>query len=733
MLHSLMVLGLFAVQIGAPPSEEPERPTLRAERLRDGSEITLDGRLDEAAWNTASPAQGFRQREPREGVPASETTEVRVLYDRHNLYVGVTARDSRPKEVIARILQRDRLMVPDFDGRHEFAGDDGVVLVLDPFYDRRNAVVFATNPNGAEFEALITDESPRLNVDWRAVWSVRAARTKDGWSAEFEIPFRTLRYPAGAGATPWGFNVYRMIRRKSEQVLWAGWSREEGGFYRVSRAGDLLGLEQLPRRGFNLELKPYGLAGLSQEQLESAPPAIDSDAEIDAGVDLKWEVSPGLVLDATLNPDFAQVEADQEEINLTRFDLFFPEKRDFFLENAGVFEFGTRGFDEPPPFLLFFSRTIGIVDGEETPVWGGVRLTGRAGRQTLGFLDVVTGNANAEPTTNYGVLRVKRDLGASNYLGAMVTDRRSTESSNSTAGVDASFWPSGSLNLQGFFARTFTSGLGGEDDAYRVAVDYTGDRAGLWGEYLRIGPETNAEMGFITRTDMKRLFLYPRLTFRPEALGLRTFELFGYAKHVTRVDGEKQDLTVGPMVMVEWDSGEDAGAYYAGGYTRLDEPFDLSDRIPVPAGDYDNDNLGMWINTSKKRVVSAEFDAVRIDTYDGRLVTLAGSVTATPGSHLACTASLARNSATLPGGSFTAYVSALRLSWAFSTRLSASAYLQHNSLEDKFVANFRLNFVHRPGSDLFFVINEERGGDDRSAWDLANRGVVVKLTYLVRF
>jgi hypothetical protein len=336
-----------------------QEPSVKAVRLAPRSEeLRIDGRLDEAAWARTDPAGQLRQREPQEGAFATETTEVRVLYDAHNLYVGVLARDREPARVIARILQRDKLMQPGgFDGRHEFAGDDGVAILLDPFRDRRNAVVFATNPNGAEFDALITDEGPTFNADWRGVWRVAAQRLDDGWSAEFEIPFRTLRYPQAAEQT-WGFNVVRMIRRKNEEALWAAWARDEG-FHRVSRAGRLEGLAALPRSGMNLEVKPFGLAGGTHEAGKSVA------GRADVGLDAKWEVRPGIVLDATVNPDFAQVEADDQQVNLTRFDLFFPEKRDFFLENAGIFEFGTRGFGETPPFLLFFSRRIGIKEEED--------------------------------------------------------------------------------------------------------------------------------------------------------------------------------------------------------------------------------------------------------------------------------------------------------------------------------------------------------------------------------
>ena len=235
------------------------RPAIRAVRVADGT-ITLDGRLTEASWHQALPTGGFRQREPEDGAPAHDTTEVRVLYDEGVLYVGIVARTRAGGSIVARVLQRDRLLASDFFGRPQFGSDDAVAIVLDAFHDHRNAAIFATNPNGAEFDALLTDEGREFNVDWRAVWSVRAARLDHGWSAEFAIPFRTLRYPAGTGPQTWGFNVARVARSHNEESLWTAWSRDNEGLHRVSRAGHLVGLAALPRSGLALETKPYLLA-----------------------------------------------------------------------------------------------------------------------------------------------------------------------------------------------------------------------------------------------------------------------------------------------------------------------------------------------------------------------------------------------------------------------------------------------------------------------------------------
>ncbi|MFH1764298.1 MAG: DUF5916 domain-containing protein, partial [Gemmatimonadota bacterium] len=415
----------------AAAQEPSPQNTLQALRISPvvSQAFRLDGLLAETVWSEAAAITRLVQTEPLEGEAATEGTEVLVLYDDENLYIGIRALDSEPDRIARRILQRDKIMEKDpFEGRPIFAGDDAVAILLDPFDDNRNGYVFATNANGAEFDALLADEGKEFNVDWRGVWEVAGASTEEGWSAEFKIPLRTLRYP-NPSAEPWGFNVFRMIRRKNETVLWQAWSRDDGGFHRVSQAGNLEGIRDLPAAGRNLEVKPFVLGGIRQTREDDG--SLSRTMETSIGLDLKTEVRPGLVLDLTLNTDFAQVEVDDEQVNLTRFGLFFPEKRDFFLENSGIFDFGVQGNPfEPPQFQMFFSRKIGIEEDEEevVPILGGGRLTGRLGGQTVGLLTVVTDEVkDLVPREVFSVVRVKRDVGANNYLGLMATDRRSSE------------------------------------------------------------------------------------------------------------------------------------------------------------------------------------------------------------------------------------------------------------------------------------------------------------------
>jgi hypothetical protein len=697
--------------------------------VRVAAAIRVDGLLDEPAWRTAPVATGLRQREPREGAPASEATEVRVLYDRDSLYVGVLARDREPGRVIARLLERDKVMEQGLDNTARFTGDDVVALTLDPFQDRRNAFFFATNANGAEFDALVTDESPALNVDWRAVWQVAARRTAAGWSAEFAIPFRSLRYPRGEGEQTWGFDVERIIRRRNEDTLWSAWSRAEGGLNRVSRAGRLLGLSGLPRHAFDVELKPFGLEGVTR--VRGADGRAPEQGEWRLGADAKWEVQPGLVLDATARPDFAQVEADDQVVNLTRFELFFPEKRDFFLENAGIFDFGTRGSYETPPFLMFFSRRIGIAGDAEAPVLGGVRLTGRAGRQTVGLLDVLTNETDGEPRTNFGVLRLKRDVGRRGYLGGMLTDRRTSRGSETDFGADTSLWASERLNLQGFAART-TGSDGTADWAWRGAAEYQGDPVYLSGEYLQIGPQAQTGMGFVTRTDVRRESGKAQYTFRPGVLGLRNVAVYVGGKHQTRVSGEEQDGNWFSGLSLQNDKGDGLSATHVRGFTVVDYGFELADRIPIASGRSNLRDTEISAYSSQNRPLGASASASLMKLWGGELSSLTGGVQLRGGSHVSLSASLTRSAAKMPAGSFVAHVSGLRLVWTPSTRVAAGVYAQYNGLERRFVGNFRLRYSYRPGSDLYVVFNEERGepGDPRA---LLSRGFAVKLSYLLRF
>ena len=724
------LVGMAGPLVGSMQMPVAGSDSIAALRIEPGDgAVLLDGLMSEPFWARAHVVSDFRQREPEEGVPATERTEVRIAYDSETLYIGIEAYDSEPDRIVSRLRQRDRVMGRAGFGGVSFEGDDGVAILLDAFHDHRNAVILATNPNGAEYDALITDES-EVNVDWRAVWRVASSRTGRGWSTELAIPWRTLRYPTGVEGRVWGLNVFRVIQRKQEQVLWRSWEREGGGFGRVGRAGHLVGLRGLPRPGLNVEAKPFVLAGRTQARDGAGDLA--SDNELDIGIDLKSELRPGLVLDVTVNTDFAQVEVDDEQVNLSRFSLFFPEKRDFFLENAGIFEFGRGGFFGPPPYLMFFSRRIGIGPEGEVPLVGGARLTGRVGGQTVGFLSTVTDASGGRDSEIFNVARVKRDVGSSHYIGAMVTDRRGEGPANTVAGVDGRFQLTPALILDAFTSHSFTGGDGGNGLAYSASLNFTTDPYGFFLEHLAIDEDAVAGSGFITRTDLRRSSLNLRRRIRPGVAGLRLNDFRINGEYQSALSGRFQDWSAGLSTAPTWNSGDNANLSLTIGETRVDDAFLLADTLPVPAGRYSEDAWSARVSTSSARPWTISVNGGIEDFFGGDLSTVGTTLTVTPDPSIALSASLTRNHVDIESGSFTADITSLRAVWALSTKMTTNALVQYNSLSRDLVTNVRFNFIHRPGSDLYVVFTEGRSDVDGSRVPV-DRGMVVKFTYLVRF
>jgi hypothetical protein len=727
-------LFLGPVRAGSAQADRPgtgERPRLRAHRI-EAAAIRLDGVLDEPTWREAEVATGFRQREPDEGAAATERTEVRVLYDGETLYIGVRAFDSEPERIIGRQLQRDaRLGLARF---RSAGGDDAVEVILDTFHDGRNAYYFATNPRGAQTDGLITDESENPDLNWDAVWNVRTRVTAEGWTAELAIPLRTLRYPAGAEAQVWGFNVQRTVARKTEQSLWTAWSRDNEGLTRVSRAGELVGLDSLAG-GLAAYVKPYLLTETGQDYAARPGGSVAFDPSV--GLDTKVGFESGLVLDLTVNTDFAQVEADEEQIDLTRFNLFFPEKREFFLENAGIFEFGAPQFFGPPFLLLFFSRrigleTIGFVEARTVPMIAGVRLTGRTGRQTIGVLDVLTGEEGSvgAPVTNFAVGRVKRDVGQRSYVGAIVTHRlEDGGASNLAGGVDWTLWVSNPMSFSGFAAGMTDSERDVSDRAWQLKLDYTGDWIGGVAEHLEIGPDMAPGVGFVRRLDMARTMLGFRLTPRPPIGGLRKIDIFNRLEYVASAETRQvRDRVWEVSVSPQLDAGDRARFQLRYQFQRLVRSFELTPGVTVPAGDYEDWTATASLTTSRARPISARVSAGTGGFWDGRRWQIDGSIFF-DSPHVSVELGESHNNVDVPGGAFTTDLVRARIKLAVNTRLFGNALIQYNSQTGSFSVNFRVDWIHRPGSDLFIVFNERRDIVD-GRWTPQSRAFVVKLTYL---
>ena len=726
---ALALLGLGAVwgpeelraQEGAPPTVAVS--ATRVERAPD-----VDGRLDEEEWSLAEVATGLRQREPQEGEPASEETEVRVLYTQSALYVGVTLRDRDPGAIVARTYDRDALA--DFGGPFgglEGAPDDMFAFVLDTYHDRRNAYLFMTNPLGNLTDALIENEGTNVNVDWDGVWDVAARRTDDGWAAEFEIPFWTLKFHDDPGT--WGFNFARVIKRRTEESLWASFGRDNGGLFRIARAGDLRGLAGLDRPA-DFQITPYALGEASRADREVDP--LDEGLDLKLGGDAKWGLDENWTLDLTANTDFAQVEADVEQINLTRFSLFFPEKRDFFLENAGIFEFGSRGFGGPPALLLFFSRRIGISPEGEVQLLGGARLTGRAGPWSVGVLDVVTAEDAGQPRTNWSVARVRRNVGRRAQWGAILTARSpgggETEGSY---GADFSWRPTNELEISGFAAGNEAAEAASGQYAGRLAFDFTGDFWGWLVESQAIGEGMQPATGFVLRPGVVRTF--GTLRERPRPGGpFRTITFRENVELVTDTDGEVLDRAFAFEVGPAFESGDEVSFQIERRSEKLLEPFALRDDIVFPADEYWTTGWSIGGETSSKRPIRGQARYGESGFFSGDRRQYDVEAEWSPDPHLSLGLGWERNDVEAPEGDLTTDLGVLRVGYALSTRLGVNALVQYNSDSDEMSTNLRLNWIWAPGSDLFVVVDTRRGefGEPDGP---SHQVLAIKFTRLLRF
>src|SRR5262245_38756708 len=508
-------------------------PTVRAVRAT----VRVDGRLDEAIYESTAPISSFLQQEPDEGAAATEKTEAWVLFDDDVIYVSARCWESHPERRVANEMRRDT---------NQLRQNDTFAVLFDTFHDRRNGYLFTANAIGGLGDSQITDEGPP-NTDWNTVWNVQTGRFDGGWTIEMAIPFKSLRYQPGRDQT-WGINLRRVVRWKNEWSYLAQVPRALTtfrGILKVSSAATLVGL-QVPAGTRMIELKPYALSGLATDT--TATPRLSNDVTKRIGGDLKYGVTQNLTADVTVNTDFAQVEVDEQQVNLTRFNLFFPEKRDFFLENLGTFAFAGRasaglaaGSGVTP--YLFFSRRIGLDGGRVPPLRAGGRLTGKAGRVTLGLLTVRTGDVDAqagqpriEPAT-FTVARAKRDILRRSSIGAMVTHRSATPDrigSNVGYGLDASFSFYQNVRIDSYLAGTRTEGRHGDDLSYRGLFDYTGDRYGFSAERLVVEPNFLPEIGFLRRTDMRRNFVQSRFSPRPAHVPhVRKFTTQGSVNYLT--------------------------------------------------------------------------------------------------------------------------------------------------------------------------------------------------------
>jgi hypothetical protein len=680
--------------------------TVRALRLDEP--LRLDGALDEAVYRDVPSVSDFIQQVPREGAAATERTEAWVMFDDENLYVAARCWDSAsPDRWVANEYRRDT---------NQLRQNDTFGVILDTFYDRRNGFLFYTNPLGARADQAITDEG-NLNPDWNPVWDVRTGRFDGGWTVELRIPFKSIRYRSG-DAQSWGINIRRVIRRKNEWTHLTPVPASfgvPGGILRLSVAGTLVGLS-LPKANRNFELKPYGISRVITDFSTSPVRANDPDAT--GGFDAKYGITANLTADATVNTDFAQVEVDEQQVNLTRFALSYPEKRDFFLEGRGLFDFGRSAPGVPGSGgsvtavapQVFYSRRIGLNRNRVIPLDAGGRVTGKVGRTGLGLMNIETGDeeVSSTPATNFTVLRVKQDVLRRSSVGAIFTNRSESvvaQGTNQAYGVDSSFAFYQNVNLGGYYARTATTGLTGDDESYLGRFEYGADRYGARADYLKVGNQFNPEVGLVRRADFRRSAATLRFSPRPESIrSVRKFTWEGGFENYVNGAGQTETRTWLAHFNTEFQNSDNFSLEGAKNHELLVRPFSVAPGVTIPVGEYHFNDATITYAFGQQRPASGTVSLQAGGFYDGTLtaVNLSGARVAVL-KQFSVEPSLTINSVQLPSGDFTTRLFRARADYAFSPRMFASALIQYNSSDNTYSTNLRYRWEYQPGSEFFIV------------------------------
>jgi hypothetical protein len=704
----------------------------------------IDGNLDEPAWQSAPVVDRFVQQEPQEGEPATDRTEVRMLYDAGHLYIGVKAYTSIGVTATEMRRDADRL----FD-------EDNFQVILDTFHDSRNGYMFLTTPLGAKLEQQIFDEgegggrgtTANVNRNWDGVWDAAARITDEGWTAEIEIPFSTVRFaPSDAhgdpatrglrgGAEVWGVNFQRHIRRKNESVLWAPIPRAYT-LTRVSMAGELHGLSGISR-GLDLRLKPFMVGGL--HNVQASRTSRSTDAIRDIGLDARYGLTAGLNMDVTVNTDFAQVEVDEQQVNLTRFGLFYPEKRDFFLENSNFFTMGTGSSFTSAQVQtdLFFSRRIGLSDtGTPIPILGGVRVAGKSGRNNIGVLDIQTDDVFGRPGDNFFVGRYSRDVFRRSRVGALFINKESTGGSahfNRTMGVDANLAPSANLQINSYLAKTETPGKTGNDMAFYGRVAYRDPKWNLWLNYLDVQDNFNAEAGFVQRTGIRTTKAYFSPTPRPNSGGIKLMEPMYVLTYTT--DQANRLVYRNHHLMLGTTLRDDTfiNVFYQKTFDVLDVPFRIRPDVTIPAGEYSMHEWYFTLNSSPGRRIYERVTDSPVQFYDGTRLNLSAAAGIRATSQFSAEVQYNRNDVKMPWGNFLVNQSVLRLDYTFSPRMTIRSLTQYNSLTNELSNNIRFNLIYRPGSDIYIVYNDlSQTGLPADIFGRKDRQLLVKATYLLQ-
>ncbi|MCH9006426.1 carbohydrate binding family 9 domain-containing protein [candidate division KSB1 bacterium] len=694
----------------------------------------LDGTLSKNEWKDAAVIYNFTQKEPIEGAPSSEPTFVLVSYDDTYIYFGIRCFDREPNKIVANEMRRD----------YDLSENDYFEIIIDTFHDQRNSYYFATNSLGARLDCEIKTEGTHLNWDWDGIWRSAARKDEYGWTAEVAIPFQTLRFDNGEHLT-WGINFGRFIPRKREEAFWSPISRDDdfnsSGKYQASKFGTLRGLFNIKHQS-RVKIKPYAIGGAEKNFVADNP----IDKETDVGLDAKVHITTNLVADLTINTDFAQVESDAEEVNLSRFNLFFPEKRDFFIEGLDVFKVGEQ-VSSNPFSLLFFSRRIGLHRDVETfelkerPIIGGVKMTGKAGRYEVGLLEVYTedieytnlnNNRFKVPKTNFAAFRIKRDILQRSSIGFMALSKDEVEGGhyNRTFAMDGTFNFDNNINVYGYLAKTKTRGVSGGDLNGFVEASWGSDRYYLRSSFTDIGKNFNPEMGFLQWTDIRKYNLSMTFSPRPKFLNTRQTHFSNDVEYITDHDNELQYRTIQPGIFNVFNNESFVFVGLTNYYDRVPDPGFFLGPALIPGGVYKYNVAGASYSSDLSRKVAGKVRLGAGSFYDGPFYSVTLSSFFHPGKKVSIDLDWNWNRVDVPfpNGEFTTTILAGRLNYSFSPDLFVKTFVQWNDFNKRVVSNILLSYIYRPGSNFYLVYNEE--WDTGNGVDVANRTVLAKLTYL---
>lgn len=689
----------------------------------------LDGDvINDPAWQAATATGGFIQTTPDEGMPASQRTEVRVIYTAEAIYFGFVLYDDEPAAIVASDARRDASL----------SETDSVLLILDTYRDEQNGFVFGTNPNGLLYDGQLSKAGQGtslsggssgagggFNLNWDGVWEVRTEMGEYGWSAEFRIPFNTIRYPS-MDIQSWGVNFQRNIIRRNETAYWSPLGRQFN-LLRLADAGLLTSLEIGSQR--NLKIVPYVLAEVS----DVGDAGNDTDTEW--GLDVKYSLTPSLTLDLTYNTDFAQVEADESQVSLDRFNLFFPEKRPFFLENAGLFAVGKARQVE-----LFFSRRIGLSKGGDIiPIDYGARVSGALAGVNIGAMYMQTDELDqVTPTNRFGVARINKELPNRSSLGAIFVSREAKGDfpglvdSNRTYGADAR-WGIGEYGLiSGYVASTSTPGLEGDENSWSLAADYDSERWSLGADFVKVGEDFNPEVGFLNRSGGYRNYAANIMRrYRPDNSRIGLLEIRPHASYrgYWTLDGFQENGFLHIDNHLVWKNGYEFHSAVNFTTEGLRLPYEISDGIFVPPGTYRNSEVHLYGQTNEGAWISFSASLTVGGFYNGDRVAFSPSMRMRLGEHFTTEIGWSQNNVDLPQGDFTTQVGRFRLSYSFTPQIALEALLQYNNVDDFFSTNLRFSWLRKANTGLYVVFNDING-HDRYTGEQPDRSLIVKYTHM---